>query len=94
MNSKDVQPSHLTLEQLVDYQEGRLSQEAIDLIEAHLATDCDICQDELTWLQETQAIIRGDAWVQPPDDLRAIARRTYREHFRPQVRKSTLSGWI
>ncbi|MGB3712992.1 MAG: FecR family protein [Candidatus Promineifilaceae bacterium] len=94
MNSREDQPAHLTYEQMVDYQEGRLSQEAIDLVEAHLATDCYDCQDELTWLQETQAIIRGDVWVQPPDELRAIARQVYREHFRPQTRKSPLSGWI
>ena len=61
MNSREDQSAHLSTEQLVDYQEGRLSQKAIDLVEAHLATDCNDCQDELTWLQETQAIIRGDA---------------------------------
>jgi hypothetical protein len=94
MNNNKNRQAHIAFEQLVDYQEGRLSQDAVDLVEAHLAADCDGCQDELTWLQETRAVMRGNEWVQPPDELRAIARRTYREHFRPQERKSPLSDWI
>jgi hypothetical protein len=94
MNNREDQSAHLTFEQLADYQEGRLSQEDMDLVEAHLDAECIRCHDDLAWLRETQATMRSDDWVQPPDEIRAIARRSYRDHYRPPVRKSTLPAWL
>jgi hypothetical protein len=94
MNNREDRSAHLTFEQLSDYQEGRLSEDGVDLVEAHLATECGECQDDLNWLQKTQSALRNDDWVQPPDALRAIARRSYREHYRPLARSSPWPGWL
>ncbi len=94
MGSTEAPLTHLTFEQLADYQEGRLSQATADVVAAHLATECSHCQEEITWLSDIQATMRSDIWLQPPSTFRDITRRHYRQRYRQPERTPFFAGWL
>jgi len=75
--------NHLSIEELTDYVEERLQATEIQYIEAHLASGCSACQEDLNWLRETLSLMTTDDWVDPPDEavaaVQAEARRLTKE---------------
>lgn len=82
--------NHLSIEELTDYLEERLQITEIQRIEAHLASGCSACQEELNWLKETFSLMATDDWIDPPDEVvvavQAKAHRLTKE--RQEERKS------
>jgi hypothetical protein len=58
---------------------------------AHMAAETESYQEQITLLHNALLSMRSDRWLRPPDNLRITVRQAYREHYRPQVKKSPLS---
>ena len=86
--------THLTTEQLLDYIERRLSPDEIGQVEAHLASDCSSCQEELASLTEMLNLMVSDVWIDAPPRLQASARQLYREHFSPKPERVSIGQWL
>src|SRR5262249_51978606 len=65
----------LTLEQLADRAEDRLSDRERSAVESHLAEGCRRCRANWLWLQRLYELTAADATPDPPDWLvkRAVA---------------------
>ncbi|MFW6184406.1 MAG: zf-HC2 domain-containing protein, partial [Chloroflexota bacterium] len=74
---------HLTVEQLLDYADGRLASEEASRVEAHLAT-CSTCAAELSSLQDTIQQFSQDDWFLPPAATRAAVQESFRRHYSAQ----------
>jgi hypothetical protein len=62
---------------LVDFVEGRLSEEEAFLVEAHLQRGCASCQASIGWLVETLSFMLGDTWEAPPAPVREIVLQAF-----------------
>ncbi len=59
----------IKLEELAEWQEGRLTAERQREVEAHLAAGCPRCQADLAWLARIRQVARSDRTVAPPEEL-------------------------
>jgi ferric-dicitrate binding protein FerR (iron transport regulator) len=80
MNSDLAPGPHLTIEQLLDYLEKRLSSNDAQIVEGHLGTECASCQSDLNWLTETLRLMAPDVWLDPPPRLSSAVRQMFREN--------------
>ncbi len=72
---------------LADLLDRQLTEEAQRRVEAHLASGCSTCQQELAWLQRVIGAARADAMVEPPAEFVAKAKLLYRSRAsRPALR--------
>jgi len=92
MEHEHSQVRHLTTEQLLDYLESRLSPADRELVETHLASGCQACQADLSWLQKTTELMRSYDWLEPPARLHDSATRLIQKKRRRS--RSTLSDWL
>lgn len=94
MNNDHDSYWHVTFEQLLDYLERRLGPVEVEQVEAHLSTECALCQMDFTWLQETLGLMASDAWVEPPVESRTAVRQMYRDHQNQRNSTLTFGEWL
>jgi hypothetical protein len=94
MTEKPNQPPHLTFEQLLDYLERRLPTAEVSQVEAHLASDCQSCRADLSWLEETVNLMVSDAWVDPPAALGTAARQIFRQERQSKAATVSALHWL
>lgn len=94
MQQRDSQEFHLSTEQLLDYLERRLTPVDTAEVEAHLATQCEECQAEFTWLQETLNLMVSNIWLEPPARLRTAARQMFHDHRQQNKPTFSLGDWF
>jgi hypothetical protein len=85
---------HLTTEELLDYVEQRLEADEIASIEAHLATGCSSCQEELAWLTTTLDLMAPNLWLDAPVRLQASVRQSYRQRFVNERDSFSIGSWL
>ena len=54
------------LDQLMDYCEGQLDNDDVELIEAHLASGCSVCSENRQWYERVRGIAASDIAAEPP----------------------------
>ena len=69
MSNRGDEMSHISFENLIDFVDGRLDAATSKQIEEHLTGECESCESDLSWLQETLSLMRSDDWVAPPANL-------------------------
>ena len=92
MEHEQNRGKHLNTEQLLDYLEDRLSPDEIQAVEEHLASDCQNCQTELNWIQETIDLMGSYVWIDPPAHSSAAARRLFRQQR--QRTRFSFTEWL
>lgn len=72
---------HFSFEDLADFVEGRLAPEATAPIEAHLATGCSICSDNVAFLRRVTRAMQAAAWPAPPRHIHHRSAVAFRRYF-------------
>ena len=84
--------NHISSEKLADYVEQRLLSAEVQQIEAHLASNCVRCQEELAELSQLIMLMQSDDWVTPPKPMQQAVRQAFRDHSSKPM-KPAVSPW-
>ncbi len=68
----------VSLENLADWEDGRLDPETRRRVNEHLRTGCPSCQADLRWLRQFKQAARVQGYVEPPAELARRAKALYR----------------
>lgn len=78
MTGPSTAQDHASLEILVDFLEGRLSEQERAAIEAHLGRGCRPCGQEYLFAQRLTLGVEAARWPLPPSEVSSRAIRAYR----------------
>ncbi|NLG49325.1 MAG: hypothetical protein GX552_04345 [Chloroflexi bacterium] len=79
----------ISLENLIDWLDGRLDEDSRAQVEEHLREGCEQCEADLSFLRRVLAAARAEPLIEPPAELTIKAKAIYRP-----PRQAPRFGWM